>query len=205
MRAPLSTAIAIAVGVITLLGYFLPIPQLQNIRITFIEWAIILAGVAGMVAIIHLMRVHWEKVTAEEDKDITSAFLLLAFVVTLAAGIILTPNHPSMQKVVTHIQVPVEASLMAVLSISLTVAAIRFFQRRRGLMSVIFALSAVVFIIIGSGFLAGAVNFPFIKDILAALNTIPVAGARGILLGVALGSLTTGLRILLGSDRPYSG
>lgn len=205
MRAPLSTAIAIAVGVITLLGYFLPIPQLQNIRITFIEWAIILAGVAGLVAIIHLMRVHWEKVTAEEDKDITSAFLLLAFVVTLAAGIILTPNHPSMQKVVTHIQVPVEASLMAVLSISLTVAAIRFFQRRRGLMSVIFAVSAVVFIIIGSGFLAGAVNFPFIKDILAALNTIPVAGARGILLGVALGSLTTGLRILLGSDRPYSG
>lgn len=205
MRAPLSTAIAIAVGVITLLGYFLPIPQLHNIRLTFIEWAIILAGIAGLVAIIHLMRVHWQKVTVEEDKDITSAFLLLAFVVTLAAGIILTPNHPTMQKVVTNIQVPVEASLMAVLSISLIVASIRFFQRRRGLMPVIFAVSTVVFIIIGSGILAGAVNFPFIKDFLAALNTIPVAGARGILLGVALGSLTTGLRILLGSDRPYSG
>jgi hypothetical protein len=40
---------------------------------------------------------------------------------------------------------------------------------------------------------------------LSALNSLPVAGARGILLGVALGSLTTGLRILIGADRPYSG
>jgi len=30
-------------------------------------------------------------------------------------------------------------------------------------------------------------------------------GARGILLGVALGTLTTGLRILFGADRPYGG
>ena len=34
---------------------------------------------------------------------------------------------------------------------------------------------------------------------------LPVAGARGILLGIALGSLTAGLRILMGADRPYSG
>jgi DNA-binding beta-propeller fold protein YncE len=31
------------------------------------------------------------------------------------------------------------------------------------------------------------------------------AGARGILLGMALGILTTGLRILFGADRPYGG
>jgi hypothetical protein len=40
---------------------------------------------------------------------------------------------------------------------------------------------------------------PFIAQVLAA------AGARGILLGVALGTLTTGLRILFGVDRPYGG
>ena len=31
------------------------------------------------------------------------------------------------------------------------------------------------------------------------------AGARGILLGIALGTIATGLRILMGTDRPYSG
>lgn len=94
---------------------------------------------------------------------------------------------------------------MGVLSISLIVAAIRFFQHRRGLMSLVFAASAVVFLIIGSGILASAGDIPVIKQALAALNALPTAGSRGILLGVALGSLTTGLRILLGSDRPYTG
>jgi hypothetical protein len=32
-----------------------------------------------------------------------------------------------------------------------------------------------------------------------------VAGARGVLLGVALGAIATGLRILMGVDRPYGG
>jgi hypothetical protein len=34
---------------------------------------------------------------------------------------------------------------------------------------------------------------------------VAAAGARGILLGVALGTLTTGLRILFGTDLPYKG
>ncbi|MHB0923462.1 MAG: hypothetical protein ACYC6H_05550 [Bellilinea sp.] len=205
MRSVFSAVIAISVGIITLLGYFIPVPLLQNLRLTFIDWAIILAGVAGLVAIIHLTRVHWNKATAEQDKDVTSWFLLLAFIITFAAGMILKPNHPAMQKVVTHIQVPFEASLMGILSIFLIVAAVQFFRRRHGVMSLVFAASAFIFLVIGSGVLAGAANMPYIKEILTALNTLPIAGARGILLGVALGSLTTGLRILLGSDRPYSG
>jgi len=32
---------------------------------------------------------------------------------------------------------------------------------------------------------------------------VAAGGARGILLGVALGSIVTGLRVLLAVDRPY--
>ena len=31
-----------------------------------------------------------------------------------------------------------------------------------------------------------------------------LAGARGIMLGVALGTIAVGLRVLLGADRPYT-
>ena len=35
--------------------------------------------------------------------------------------------------------------------------------------------------------------------------TVPaLAGTRGIILGVALGTVVTGLRLLMGIDRPYS-
>ena len=205
MRAPLSTAIAIAAGGLTLIGLLIPADPLLSIRIRLVEWAVALAGVAGLVAILHLLSVHWRKLTARRNKNFNSAFLLIAFIITFITGILLKPSHPTMQKIVTHIQVPIEASLMGVLAISLTVAAIRLFQRRGGWMSVLFAISALVFLVIGSGFLSASANIPVLKDVLAAVIALPIAGARGILIGVALGSLTTGLRVLLGSDRPYSG
>ena len=205
MRAPLSTTIAIGAGTLTLLGFFIPVEALTSVRSLLIEWAILLAGVAGLVAIAHLLSVHWRKMTASRNRSVSSAFLVIAFAVTFAAGMVLKPGHPTIQKVVTHIQVPIEASLMGVLAISLTVAAIRLFQLRGGWMSVLFAVSAFVFLVIGSGFLSSSANIPVLKNLLAAVNTLPVAGARGILIGVALGSLTTGLRVLLGTDRPYSG
>jgi hypothetical protein len=44
-------------------------------------------------------------------------------------------------------------------------------------------------------------QLPVIKD--WVLEVPALAGARGILLGVALGTAATGLRVLLGIDRPY--
>jgi hypothetical protein len=40
--------------------------------------------------------------------------------------------------------------------------------------------------------------------VLRAITLVPAtAGARGLLLGVALGAIATGLRVFLGFDRPY--
>lgn len=205
MRAPLSTAIAIAAGIVVLLGYFLPVPEFKLIRSTLIEWAVIVAGIAGLIAIIHLVKVHIKKLNSEQNRDYYSLITLIAFFLTLAAGLWLSPSDSRFQQVVTSIQMPIEASLMGVMAISLTFASIRLFQRRKGWMPIIFAVSAIVFLILASGFLSIADQIPLVKDLLSALNMLPVAGARGILLGIALGSLTTGLRILLAADRPYSG
>lgn len=205
MRAPFSTAIAIAAGVIVLLGYFIPTPILTTLRSTFIEWAVIVVGIAGLIAILNLVRIHWKKLTSSRSHDYFSLVLLAGFLLTLGAGLILTPSDTGFQRTVTHIQVPIEASLMGVLVITLTVASIRLFQRRKGWMGVIFAISTVVFLVLASGLLAIGDQVPLLKDLLAAVNMLPIAGARGILLGIALGSLTTGLRVLLAADRPYSG
>ena len=45
-------------------------------------------------------------------------------------------------------------------------------------------------------------QLPAIKD--WVFDVPMLAGMRGILLGVALGTLATGLRVLLGVDRPYA-
>ena len=205
MKAPVSTAVAIAAGLLVLAGKFLPNTGLESIQKTILGWAVIVAGIAGLIAIINLLGVHWRRLNSTRHRDIYSLFLLLAFAITFIAGFVLGPADSQFQKVVTHIQVPIEASLMAVLTITLTFASVRLFQRRSGWMAYLFIASAVIFLIIGSGFFTIGNKIPLVKNLLAAINTLPVAGARGILLGIALGSLTAGIRILIGADRPYSG
>jgi len=205
MRSPVATAIAIGVGLVVLTGYLFPVPVVDSIRALFLDWAIILAAVAGLVAIINLFKVHWRKLNAPRERDYYSLIFILGFIFTLLFGLIYGPADPQILPLVTHIQLPIEASLVGLLSITLTVAAFRLLSRRRDWMSGIFLASALVFLLIGSGLLLAEPNLPFLRSILSAVNVLPTAGARGILLGIALGSLLTGLRILMGYDRPYSG
>jgi hypothetical protein len=37
------------------------------------------------------------------------------------------------------------------------------------------------------------------------MNVFSTGGARGLLIGIALGVLLTGLRVIFGVDRPYGG
>lgn len=216
MRAPFSTALAIAFGLIVLLGYFFPVPcdpahpglscTFMGIRVVLLDWGAILAGVAMLVGIVNLALVHWRKMrSAGRERDLLSGVFLLSFLVTLAAGLWLTPADARFQRAVLSVQTPVEISLMALLVVTLAYASLRLLQRRSGLMTAAFVISALVFMLLMSGLLGLLQQVAFLREPFIVLNHLPLAGARGILLGIALGSLTTGLRVLLGADRPYSG
>lgn len=195
--------IAIATGILVLLGYFLP--QAVGIQTLLLNWAIILAGVAALVGIFNLITVHTDKIRRAEKGSVYSALLVIALVATFIFGIILRPQHQAMQVLLNGIIQPVEATLMGLLTVSLLYAAIRLLRRRADVMGIVFLLTAVL-IFIGSATLPfgdmpvfGTLVRPWVAQIWA------LGGARGILIGVALGTLTTGLRVLFGLDRPYGG
>ena len=50
-----SVAVATLSGLLALFGAFLAIPILQNIRSMLLGWAVVLAAVAGLAAILHLL------------------------------------------------------------------------------------------------------------------------------------------------------
>jgi hypothetical protein len=216
MRAPVATALAIAFGLIVLLGYFIPTGEvgresalysLFEIRSLIIGGAVTLAGFATLVAIFGLVGTHWHKLRAPKNPDRYSLFMLIGFFLALGYGVFVYTFDTSLldgfQQMVSAVLVPVEASLMAVLAVVLTLAIVRLFQRRRGILAVSFLVSGLVFLLYNSGLLQRLVAFP--DWLLEAIHMLPVAGGRGILLGIALGSLMAGLRILFGAERPYSG
>ena len=206
MKSPLAVIVAVASGLIVLAGYFFSTPALISTRTTMLDWAVTLAGVAGLVSITHLIfGVHIRRLRESSSKRFFSLIVILVFLATLGAGLYLGPAHPDYQKVVTAVQVPIETSLMAVLAVTMAYSSLRMLKRQRNWMGVVFFLSVIVFLVINSGALAFSAEIPILQELLSGFHQIPAAGARGILLGIALGSLATGVRILIGSDRPYSG
>jgi hypothetical protein len=206
MKSPLSVLVAILSGLLVLAGYFFPFPALIAIRTPMLDWAVTLAGIAGLVAIANLIiGVHLKRLCEAGSKRFFSIVVLISFLGVSVFGFYLGPTDPGFQRVVTAIQTPIETSLMALLAITLTYSSLKMLQRQRNWMGIVFFLSVILFLVINSGVLAFSAEIPALQVLLSGFHQIPAAGARGILLGVALGSLATGVRILIGSDKPYSG
>ncbi|GMV34998.1 MAG: hypothetical protein DCC59_04630 [Chloroflexi bacterium] len=200
----LTAIIAIAVGILILLGYFLP--QAAVVQVVLLDWAIVLAGTAALIGVFNLVAVHAEKIRRKEKNGVYSAILIIGLFASFLFGLVLKPQSDFMQFVVLEgVIIPVEASLMALLAVSLLYAAVRLLRRRADVMSVFFVLAASLIFLgsvtlpFGDIPLIGTLIRPWVSQILA------LGGARGILIGVALGALTTGLRVLFGVDRPYGG
>lgn len=198
----LNVVIAIAAGILVLLGYF--IPALGFVQTSLLNSAMILAGAAALVGIFNLVSVHADKIRRREKNSPYSFILLIALIGTFLFGLILGPGHQLMGIAVQGIIVPAEATLMALLVITLIYAAIQLLRRRADLMSIVFLVSAVL-ILLGTATLPFG-NIPGLSELRGWLTQVlALGGARGILIGVALGILMTGLRVLLGWDRPYGG
>jgi hypothetical protein len=198
-----TAAFAIAAGLIVLLGYFFP-AQLEPLQVTLIDWAILIAGMAVLIGIYNLVAVQMEKIRTRQKGGAYGAILVISLILTFGLGLILGPQHPYMHFTMDAIIMPVEASLMAILVVTLIYASIRLLRRRRDVMSIVFLVVAVIFLL-------AIVPTPFApidslqQFVLRVAGMFSQGGTRGLLIGIALGTLLTGVRVLFGIDRPYGG
>ena len=211
----LSTVIALAFGGLVLAGYLFghkadgTLSLLGELQQFILNVAVNLTGFAVLVGICNLLLVHTRKFHHKQKGAIYSAILIVSLVVTFLIGLLAhyIPFAASLfSDAFKFIQLPIETSLMALLVVTLTYASIRLLRRHLNLISIVFLITAWL-ILVGMAPWPFVGDVPFLSDIVRPIIAqVPAAaGARGILLGVALGTLTTGLRILLGSDRPYGG
>jgi hypothetical protein len=207
MKIPVRLLLAVivmAIGLVVLLGFFIDLPVLIDLRTVFLRWAVILAAVAILVGLFNLAAVHWRKMGSRQPGRFYSAVLLICMVVTMVIGLAFGPTSTWSLWIFNYIQVPVESSLMALLAVVLAYAGARLMNRRINLFSIVFLVTALL-ILIGTATIPG-LEVPGLTALRAWITQVPAAGgARGILLGVALGTIATGLRVLIGSDRPYGG
>ncbi|HLE23082.1 MAG TPA: hypothetical protein VI701_02155 [Anaerolineales bacterium] len=199
-------AIAISFGLIVLQGYFIDLEVLRDVRTMVLQWAVVLAAAALLLGVVNLLAVHLSKIGAQEKGWPYSAVLVGALVVTLLVGLFFGEESPLVLAVFQYIQQPVESTLAGLLAVSLTLGAVRLLSRRRDRRTYVFLVTAFL-VMLGTGpWLIGSNGglHQLMGEARAWLSQVWAAGAaRGLLLGVALGATATGLRVLLGADRPY--
>jgi hypothetical protein len=213
LGAALTSLIALVVGVLTLLSLLLgnnpelyqglgPSEGVSNFATliglpasVFIRLVAITVAVTIIIGIVNLLRVHLGRVTRGA---IYSLVLLVSFGGTILWYIINKGDTSLLEAV----QVPIESSLAGLLFLSLVYGGARIMQVRPNRWSILF-VAVMLIVLLGTIPLS---SIDPIRQLSEWLMTVPVSGgARGILLGIALATVVTGIRVLVGQDRSYRG
>ncbi len=199
----LATAIVIGFGLLVVVGLILgpsggQIFNIGNITNFLIQLTVITIAVTILLGILNLFRVHLRRITSRARGWVYS----MALVVSAAAVLILwVLGARDINNILLEtVEVSVESALAGLVVFALVYGAYRLMRRRVTWASILFTVVLLVILI-------GALPLPqvaFLKQIRDWLMEIPVsAGARGILLGIALATIVTGVRVLIGQDRSY--
>jgi len=195
-------AIAFLTGLVVLLGYLFPTNALLvHGRDTLVDWAVIVVAFAFVLGLFNILRVHGGRVLGKEKGGGYSLVLLIAALVTWVPPLFYGPSSTPNQRLLDYVIGPLGAALAALMAFTLALAAFRLLRVRRSLGGVVFMLAACV-ALLGSVPLAGLGWLTGVRE--WVIHVPALAGMRGLLLGVALGTTITALRVLLASDRPHS-
>ncbi|CAG0936640.1 hypothetical protein TFLX_05522 [Thermoflexales bacterium] len=198
------TVITGIAGLIVLLSFIFP-QYLLAFRVVLINIAVIVAGMALLLGFVRLLNLHLRRV--QQRKNFYS---LIALIVALLVFAVLSverllnlfnANQPAAglplnSLVFNSVIGPIQSTLGALLAVFLGVAAVRMAQRRRTWGTLWFLVSAIVVLL---------TQIPVTDALLPIrqfFDALAMGGLRGLLLGVALGTLAVAFRVLLAIDRP---
>ena len=203
LRRQLSpVGIALGVGLVVLVGQFVANSTLDSIVGVLVSWGAIVGAFALLLGLANLGMFHVGRILKREAQMPFSILILataiIVFLLVLPSG----GAGAASQWVMRYLYQPLEASFLALLVFFIGTAIYRALRIRTWEMA-LFAVSAVV-VLVGSVPFMEVVSplIPATKE--WVVNVPALAGVRGILFGVALGIIATGLRLLTGIDRPYS-
>jgi hypothetical protein len=202
VRRSLPMAMAMAIGALMLIDFFFDERHINALGGFVLESAVIVVAFALLLGLLNVLVVHVRRIIKREGSWFYSIPLVAMALLVMAAGIP-GPDSAAVVWIFDHIQFPLQAATFSLLAFFVATAAYRGL-RLRSLEALAFVLTAVVVLIgqVPVGRVLGDV-VPALKDWI--LNVPSTAGVRGIIIGVALGTIATGVRVLTGFDRPYGG
>jgi hypothetical protein len=228
MKRTVPLIICSLTGFILIISWFLPAAESWGEKVT--QWFDIVAAFAFVLGGANLLKIHLQKISNRRIGWGYSAVTLTAFLVTLSAGLFKINVNPSMNYpahswsgsyldeggmlwwIYEYLFVPLSATLFAMLAFYITSAAFRAFRAKNIEASILLFTAFLILLgrtyagsLITSGLPESLAFLRFENLTIIIMSVFNLAGSRAITIGIALGVVTTSLKLLLAVDRSYLG
>jgi len=213
MRREIPILIAIVVGFVYVIAFFVPHPPLNKFQDWGNDWIQIIAGFAIILGVLNLLKTSLEKVYKKSKGWGYSIIIILGFLVMIVAGLSEGRSYQnpgtSFFYLYFNIFVPLNATMFAILAFFVASASFRAFRARNK--EATFLLLAAIFLMLGrtplgdylSSWLPTGWQLINISDWI--MDFPQTAGQRAIMIGIALGIISTSLRVITGLERTFVG
>jgi len=215
MRREIPMLITAIVGVVFVLQYFIPHWPFNQMNAWFSDWFSIISACAIWLGALNLMKISADKVYRKKKEWGYSAVIVICFLITTIIGFVggesFRAAGTGFDWIYRFVYIPLSSTMFALLAFFVASASYRAFRARN--FEATLLLLAAFFVMFGRVPIGDAVaGFLHLPDAIMPsniatwiMNVINAAGQRAIMIGIALGIVSTSLRVILGIERAHLG
>lgn len=213
MKRQIPLLITSIVGVVFFIQYFIPHFPFNRLQNLFNDWFSIVEAFAIWLGALNLIKISSQKVIGRRKDWPYAAIIIVSFVIMVTAGFM----HGSVSResgrpfdwLYEHVYSSLTSTMFAILAFFVASASYRAFRARN--VEATLLLAASFFVMLGrvpvgdtmTGFLPEGYRLSDLAGFV--MNYFNAAGQRAIQIGIALGIMSTSLRIILGIERSHIG
>jgi hypothetical protein len=212
------------VGFVLVVAYFIPHPPFDELREDFSIFFDIIAAVAFILGGGNLIKMHGNRINRREPGYGYSIVTVLGFVAVLVIGLTkmgnpdgfrgssVTATGSYFQYAYEYVFRPCAATMFGLLAFYVASASFRAFRAKNAEATILLLVAFIILLgrtfvgALATSWLPDSLYFlkiPYLADkIMVVLN---FAGNRAIMIGIALGIVSTSLKVIIGIDRSYLG
>ncbi|MFH2050418.1 MAG: hypothetical protein ABIJ12_13355 [bacterium] len=213
MRREVPLLITGIVGIAFVLQYFIPHWPFSQLNTWFSDWFSIISAFAIWLGALNLMKISFQKITRKKSDWGYSVVIVISFLVIAIIGFY---EGESFREPGTHfswlyefVYTPLSATMFAILAFFVASASYRAFRARNFEATLLLVAAFLVMIgrvPVGDNITSFLPENYQLSQVASWIMTFPqTAGQRAIMIGIALGLVSTSLRIILGIERSHLG
>lgn len=204
MKNEVPIAIAFVAGMLMIVSLFVPHPIISTPASLARQWAIIITAFAYVLGVANIVRISVHTVSKRRSDWVYKLALVISLIIVALVGILKGIQvGTTFDWIYLNIYVPMQATMFSLLAFFIASAAYRAFRARS--LEATFLLVTATVVMIGRVPIGEKIwsSFP---DLTEWIMEVPnMAAKRGIMIGAALGAISTGLKMILGIERGYLG